>query len=250
MRGVLVASFGTTAADTLAETIGAVEQQAAALWPGAPVYRAFTSPTVRRRLREKGLPVEDVPATLERMAADGVDEAVVRNTFVIRGIEYHRLEEDCRRMAGAFRSLDLSPPLLDGPRDIAAVARLLLERHRDLAPGDALALMGHGTGHRGDFAYGALDCAFRDMGRDDVLVSTIEGGSGIDGLRRRLAALGPRRVVLRPLLMTVGDHAKNDMAGGAENSWKNLLAADGYQVTCVMEGLSQLPGIRERVLMR
>ena len=243
MRGVLVASFGTTAADTLAETIGAVEQQAAALWPGAPVYRAFTSPTVRRRLREKGLPVEDVPATLERMAADGVDEAVVRNTFVIRGIEYHRLEEDCRRMAGAFRSLDLSPPLLDSPGDIAAVARLLLERHRDLAPGDALALMGHGTGHRGDFA-----C--RDMGWGDVLVSTIEGGSGIDGLRRRLAALGPRRVVLRPLLMTVGDHAKNDMAGGAETSWKNLLAADGYQVTCVMEGLSQLPGIRERVLMR
>ena len=153
-------------------------------------------------------------------------------------------------MAGAFRSLDLSPPLLDGPGDITAVARLLLERHRDLAPGDALALMGHGTGHRGDFAYGALDCAFRDMGRDDVLVSTIEGGSGIDGLRRRLAALGPRRVVLRPLLMTVGDHAKNDMAGGAETSWKNLLAADGYQVTCVMEGLSQLPGIRERILMR
>ena len=51
-------------------------------------------------------------------------------------------------------------------------------------------------------------------------------------------------------LMTVGDHAKNDMAGGAETSWKNLLAADGYQVTCVMEGLSQLPGIRERILMR
>ena len=118
MRGVLVASFGTTAADTLAETIGAVEQQAAALWPGAPVYRAFTSPTVRRRLREKGLPVEDVPATLERMAADGVDEAVVRNTFVIRGIEYHRLEEDCRRMAGAFRSLDLSPPLLEDRKSV------------------------------------------------------------------------------------------------------------------------------------
>jgi len=131
VRGVLVASFGTTAVDTLPETIGAVEQQAAALWPGAPVYRAFTSPTVRRRLREKGLPVEDVPATLERMAADGVDEAVVRNTFVIRGIEYHRLEEDCRRMAGAFRSLDLSPPLLDSPGDIAAVARACEEAGAD-----------------------------------------------------------------------------------------------------------------------
>lgn len=250
MKGILIASFGTTAAETLERTIGAVERAAAERWPGMPVYRAFTSPTVRRKLGEQGLPVEDVPAALGRMAAEGIDEAEVKNTFVMAGLEYHRLLEDCRGVAGSFRSLTVSPPLLDSPGDIAAVARLLLERHRDLPEDTALVLMGHGTGHRGDFAYGALDCAFRDLGRQDVFVATIEGGNGIGGLLRRLAACNLRRVVLRPLLMTVGDHVKNDMQGEQPGSWKNRLAAEGFRVSCLPEGLAELPSIRDYILGR
>lgn len=250
MTGVVVASFGTGAAETLERTLGAVERAAAERWPGVPIYRAFTSPTVRRRLAEKGMAVEDVPTVLRRMAADGIRRVWVKNTFVMAGIEYSRLAADCGENAGLFRSLELSPPLLDTPGDLTALARLVLDRHPDLPGGTALALMGHGTGHRGDFAYGALDCAFREMGRPDVLVSTVEGGSGLEGLRRRLRMLAPHRVVLRPLLMTVGEHAAKDMAGEGEGSWKNALAADGYRVDCVMEGLSEIPGVREMILGR
>lgn len=128
MRGVLVASFGTTAADTLAETIGAVEQQAAALWPGAPVYRAFTSPTVRRRLGERGVAVESADAALARLAEEGVERCVVQPTLVIPGEEYDRLREAVEHMEGRMR-IALGEPLLrrvglagTGPRPAAGVS--------------------------------------------------------------------------------------------------------------------------------
>jgi len=248
MTGILIASFGTAVTDKIEDTIGAVERRAAEKWPGVPVYRAFTSGMVRRKLEKSGVFVDDVPAALRRMAADGVTRAEVKNTFVMAGTEYARLAEDCKEQRENFRELRVSPPLLDCPGDLTAAARLVLERHPALPGGTALALMGHGTGGRGDFAYGALDCAFRDMGYNNVFVATVEGGAGLDSLRRRLRDYAPRRVVLRPLLMTVGDHAVNDMAGDGEGSWKNVLAGDGYEVSCVLEGLAEIPGIREYIL--
>lgn len=250
MRGVLIASFGTTVTDKLESTLGAVEKQAAAKWPEVPIYRAFTSGMVRRKLAKSGVMVEDVPTTLRRMVVEGITRAEVKNTFVMAGLEYARLAEDCRQSAPLFQTLELSPPLLDHPDDVTAVARLVLERHPGLPDDTVLVLMGHGTGHRGDFAYSALDCAFRDMGRDNVFVATVEGCAGLDSLRRRLKRCAPRRVVLRPFLMTVGDHAGNDMAGEGESSWKSILAGDGYRVECVLEGLTEIPGIREYVLNR
>lgn len=250
MTGILIASFGTAVTGRLEATLGAVERDAVKKWPEAKVYRAFTSGMVRRKLAQSGIEVEDVPSALRRMAAEGVTRAVVKNTFVMAGREYTRLAEDCKERAALFQSLELSPPLLDHPGDLTAAARLVLERHPAPSEDTALVLVGHGTGHRGDFAYSALDCALREMGREDVFVATIEGGSGLDGLRRRLRKYAPRRVVLRPLLMTVGDHAVSDIAGEGEGSWKSVLAADGYEVSCVLEGLAEIPGIREYILAR
>jgi len=248
MTGILIASFGTAVTGKLEDTIGAVERRAAERWPGVPVYRAFTSGMVRRKLEKSGVQTDDVPAALRRMAADGVTQAEVKNTFVMAGTEYTRLVEDCKDQRENFRELRVSPPLLDRPCDLTAAARLVMERHPDLTGDTVLALMGHGNNSRGDFAYGALDCAFRDLGRKNVFVATVEGGTGLESLRRRLQNYAPRRVVLRPFLMTVGDHAVNDMAGDGEGSWKNVLARDGYQVTCVLEGLAEIPGIREYIL--
>ena len=42
-----------------------------------------------------------------------------------------------------------------------------------------------------------------------------------------------------------GDHANNDMAGDDEDSWKSVLNKEGYETECVLEGLGQIPAIRE-----
>ena len=56
---------------------------------------------------------------------------------------------------------------------------------------------------------------------------------------------GYRKAVLRPFMIVAGDHANNDMAGDDEDSWKSVFETAGLQVTAIVEGLGQLPAIRE-----
>ena len=45
-------------------------------------------------------------------------------------------------------------------------------------------------------------------------------------------------------MVGAGDHAKNDLAGDEPDSWKSMLEAEGYQVSCVLRGLGENPGVR------
>ena len=45
-------------------------------------------------------------------------------------------------------------------------------------------------------------------------------------------------------MLVAGDHAMNDMQGDEEDSWKNRFAREGFQVTCVAQGLGEIPAIR------
>lgn len=54
-----------------------------------------------------------------------------------------------------------------------------------------------------------------------------------------------KKVRLAPFMVVAGDHAMNDMAGGEEDSWKSLLEAEGYEVTCVLKGLGEYKGIQK-----
>ena len=250
MKGILLADFGTSHPDSWEKTYGAIARDAREKWPGTPVYEAVTSGMIRRKLAQRGVETRDVPAALRQMAEDGVTDVRVLPTFVIGGIEYGRLAEECRAAAGRFGSLTVAPPLLDCPARLEKAARAVLDRQRALPEGSVLVLLGHGTDHRGDFAYPALEAAFREMGRRDVLVGTVEGYLGLESIRRRLGELRPcpGRVILRPFLITAGDHAKNDMAGEGADSWRSVLMRDGFAVECVLEGLGEIPAIREMLL--
>lgn len=248
MNGILIANFGTSHRDSWEKTYGAIARDVRERWPGIPVYEAVTSGIIRRKLVKDGIEAEDVPEALRRMAKDGVTRALVLPTFVIWGIEYHRLLEGCKEAAPLFEELRAAPPLLDRPASLEAAAKAVLARQGPLPEGTALVLLGHGTDHRGDFAYPALEAAFRGLGHKNVLVGTVEGYLGQESARERLAELRPERVILRPFLITAGDHAKNDMAGEGEGSWKSVLTREGYQVECVLEGLGEIPGIREMFL--
>ncbi len=250
MQGVLIASFGTSHRDSREKTYGAMLQEARERWPHLPVREAVTSGIIRGKLAREGMAALDVPSALGQMAAEGVTQVMVLPTFVIDGREYGRLLEDCRKTAAPFEGLTLAPPLLNSPAGLEAAAKVVLDRQGPLPEDTALVLLGHGTGHRGDFAYPALESVFRELGHPWVLVGTVEGYQGLAGVCCRLGELSPRpsRVVLRPFLFTAGDHAKNDMAGEGEGSWKNVLVREGYRVECVLEGLGELPGIRALLL--
>lgn len=56
---------------------------------------------------------------------------------------------------------------------------------------------------------------------------------------------GYKRVVLRPLMVVAGDHAITIWQVTRRTPGKSVLNKEGYETECVLEGLGQIPAIRE-----
>ena len=54
-----------------------------------------------------------------------------------------------------------------------------------------------------------------------------------------------KKAVLLPFMMTAGHHAHHEMAGEQKNSWRSVLAADGFEVKTIFRGLGEYRGVRE-----
>lgn len=245
-KAILAVSFGTTFPDTLEKNIAAIEADLAAAFPDRALRRAFTSGMVIRRLREReGLAVDNVTEALERLRQEGFTDVVVQATHVMNGEEYDKLRALAAPYEGAFSRLAFGAPLLSSTRDYRETVAAMLERLPAQEPGQAVVLMGHGTPHHANAVYAALEYVFRDAGRRDVAIGTVEGYPEFGEICRRLEEMGNvRRVVCMPLMVVAGDHAKNDMDGEDESSWRSMLTARGYQVRCILEGLGENPAIR------
>ena len=139
----------------------------------------------------------------------------------------------------------MGAPLLTAAEDYLDLGRALMEVLPSKAEERAVLYMGHGSEHQANSAYALMEYAFHDLGRSDVIVGTVEGYPNFDAALRRLKERpAVRGVELRPLMTVAGDHAKNDLAGEEEDSWKSRLEGMGYQVSCVLTGLGEYPQVR------
>lgn len=245
-KALLAVSFGTTHRDTLEKNIAAIERDLAAAFPDRDLYRAFTSRMVARRLRERdGLAIDSTEEALERLAAGGYTDVLIQSTHVMNGEERDKMMAQALPFAERFESLTVGAPLLTEIGDYHAVARALVE---DLPPrreDAAIVCMGHGTEHHANAVYALLEYVLHDMGRGDIHIGTVEGYPGLEEVCRRLEeGPGVKQVLLLPLMVVAGDHAKNDLAGEEAGSWRSLLSARGYDVACRLSGLGENPGIR------
>ena len=108
--------------------------------------------------------------------------------------------------------------------------------------------MGHGTEAESNAVYAKMQTVLSEAGCEHYYVGTVEAEPSVDDVLAAVKAGDYQAVVLRPLMVVAGDHANNDMAGDEEDSWKSVLTAAGYDVECVIEGLGQLPAVRELIV--
>lgn len=245
-KALLAVSFGTSYEDTLEKNIAAIERDLAAAFPERTLRRAFTSGMILRRWkRERGVEMDDVPAALERLAGEGYTDILLQPTHVMNGEEYHKLVDQAEQFRGRFDKLTVGVPLLTAAEDYLDLGRALMEILPPKSEERAVLYMGHGSEHQANSAYALMEYAFHDLGRDDVIVGTVEGYPNFDAALRRLKERPQvKEVELRPLMTVAGDHAKNDLAGEEEDSWKNVLERMGYRTRCVLTGLGEYPQIR------
>lgn len=242
-QALLAVSFGTTVEEARALDLAGVERAIRRAAPELPFARAYTSPTVRRILMGRGEKIHGLEEALEAQAAAGTEELYVVPTHVLPGAEYDRVTETAARFRHCFSALHLGRPLLCDTAGVRALAQVL-DSLWPAGAGTAAVLVGHGSEHPGNLVYPALQGALDLMGRSDLVVGTVEGWPDQAAVLKRLESLGAKRVVLLPLLLAAGVHAREDMAGPQPDSWKSVLEAAGFRTWVRLEGMGRLPQIQ------
>ncbi len=240
---ILTVSFGTSHRDTMEKTIGAIERDMAERFPEYPIYRAFTSEKIVKKLRQTNGPeVFSVREQLRQMAADGIKTVLVQPIHIINGKESERLQEIVLEYSGYFQKIRVGRPLLSDIDDYKKAIHAILSEIT-LAQDEMLILVGHGTDHHANSAYPALEYTFHLLGYRNVLIGTLEGFPGLNDVIAELKDSGYKKAALMPFLLVSGGHVKNDIAG--ENAlWRTALTKAGYPVNVIGKGLGELKGIR------
>lgn len=242
-KALLVVSFGTSYAKTRQRTIGAIERTLAERFPDRDVRRAWTSTFIIKKVaKTEGLAVDTPEEALQKLADAGVRDVIVQPTHLSDGFENRRMLEIVSSFADRFERLAVGRPLLDTEEDRARVARIMRGLCRD---DQALLLMGHGSAKHPVPVYEQLQRCFDVIGADNVFVGTVEGSPAFEDAKARLDRSGYRKVILAPLMIVAGDHAVNDLAGEAPESWQKRLEADGCSTEAILAGLGEYEEIRD-----
>ncbi len=245
---ILVVSFGTSYNDSRDVTIGAIEESIAKAFPEYEVRRAFTSQIIIDKLKERdGLEIDNVEEALDRAEEDGIKKLVVQPTHLMDGYEYTDLADVLEDYQDQFDQVALGAPLLSSDADFDAAVKALTEKMESYDDGEtAICFMGHGTEADSNGVYAKMQEKFKDAGYENYYIGTVEAEPTLDDVLAMLKEKGTyKKVVLEPLMVVAGDHANNDMAGDEEDSWKTILEGEGYEVECILEGLGQIPEIRD-----
>ena len=232
-KAIGIVSFGTSYKDAELSCICPVEQAIAQAFPDRDTFRAFTSRIIARIMKKRGEHIENEIELLERLKAENYEDILLVTTHIIPGFEYEKLTK-------IADGLKVSEPLIVNEEDEQWLASLLEEIAAE--EGRTLLVMGHGTDHAADETYARIQKKLPG----NVFVGCAEGERTLVTILPELEALHKKEVVLMPMMLVAGDHAKNDLAGDDEDSWKSILTAKGFDVRVRMQGLGALKAVQQR----
>jgi sirohydrochlorin cobaltochelatase len=238
--GILLVAFGSSEPSAQV-SFKNLDKKTRAAFPGIPVRWAYTSHIIRKKLAKQGTHLDSPEVALARLMDEGFTHVAVQSLHTIGGAEYHDLRRTvgAYRVMGGFHRIVLGYPLLATQEDMQrAVDAILKNIPQDRRDGDAVVLMGHGTHHPSNAFYAAL--MFQLQLRDpNIFVGTVEGFPDIDDIKKMLLKKNIKKGYLMPFMSVAGDHAKNDMAGDEEDSWKSVLTKAGIACVPILKGTAE-----------
>lgn len=244
-KAILVVSFGTSHSDTRQKTIDQIEIDIQKEYPEYVIYRAFTSKMIIKILKNRdGIHTFTVSEAMEQMKRDGVEDVIVQPTHILNGIENDIMIQEVILYKEEFNSILFGVPLLSETKDYWSAIKAFVKRLPAIAENEAIVCMGHGTEHYTNATYAALDYMFKAYGYDNIYVATVEAYPSLEDIMEQLKENKYKKIILIPFMIVSGDHAKNDMAGDEDDSWRVILENEGFEVSCILEGLGENPDIR------
>jgi sirohydrochlorin cobaltochelatase len=240
---IVVVSFGTSYATSRHITIGAIESDIREAFPDYDVRRAFTAQTIIDHVeKDTGRHIDNFEEAMDKLVTEGVREVIVQPTHLMDGFEYQDVAKSLEDYQDKFDKCALGKPLLASDEDQVAVAEAVkaaMEKYED--PDTAICLMGHGTEAESNSIYATMQGVFDGLGYTNYFVATVEATPTFDDVRDAALEAGYTKAVLRPFMVVAGDHATNDMADTEDSgSFASVMAAAGFEVESVIEGLGQI----------
>jgi sirohydrochlorin cobaltochelatase len=240
-KGILLVAFGTSIPEAQV-AFDNIDRKAKEAFPGIPVRWAFTSRIIRKKLAKEGKQLDSVATALARMMDDDFTHVAVQSLHTIGGEEFHdlvRTAHGFRDMRGGLERVLVGYPLLATEEDMARVAEIMI-RHipEERKKHEGVVLMGHGTHHPSNAFYPALTMHLQQ--KDPyVFLGTVEGAPTIEDIKALLLAKEVKKAYLMPFMSVAGDHARNDLAGDEEDSWKTILTQAGIECVPVLKGTAE-----------
>ena len=247
---ILVVSFGTSMPKAR-KAIDNLVNSAKKNFPECEVRLAFTSNIIRRKIARETK--EIIPNPVQALAAlndEGFKNVYVIPTHIIPGEEYDELLNvaaafDSLEGKYGFDDLEIGEPFLNGTKDCARMADILIARFKSQLEDKetAIILMGHGTPkHFANALYSQLQLALDKKAYGRFFVGTVEAFPEIEDVIASLKRHPEiKKLVLSPLMIVAGDHANNDLAGEDDSdSWLNILKSKGYEnISTYLVGLGE-----------
>lgn len=245
-KGILLVAFGTSIPEAQ-KAFEQIEKQVKGAFPGVDLRWAYTSKIIRAKLRKQGKILDSPVVALAKMMEEGYTHVLVSSFHTISGEEFHDLHKNAHffdQMRDGIKRILISRPLLSSREDYKRVIKALMgEIPKSRKPEDALIFMGHGSEHHpADEAYAAMNYWFAGVDTN-AYVGTVEGEPTLDDFLPLLKKKGVKKVYLVPFMSVAGDHARNDMCGDEDDSWKSILEKEGMKVECILKGTAEIPGI-------
>ena len=241
--GILLVAFGSSEASAQV-SFENIDRKVKATYADIPVRWAYSSHIIRKKMAKQGKKLDSPEVALAKMMDDKFTHVAVQSLHTIGGAEYH----DLRRTVGAFKGMDgfqeiiLGYPLLstqsDMERSVEALMTMIPKKRKK---NEAVVLMGHGTHHPANAFYAAL--MFQLQLKDpNIFVGTVEGYPELGLIKELLLKKKIKKTWLLPFMSVAGDHAKNDMAGDEDDSWKSVLTKAGVETIPVLKGTAEFDG--------
>lgn len=241
-KGILLVAFGTSVPEARVslENIG---EEVAKAFPDTEIRWAYSAAIIRNKIKRTENMIVPSPATaLAQMGDEGFTHVAVQSLHTIPGQEFSDLTKTAKAFDGIPKSIShisIGTPLLTSPHDLAAMAKVLPATvPADRKKNEAVIFMGHGTHDPGNIYYPGLATYLQEED-SNIYVGTVEGYPALDNIIPKLKAKGIKKVWLMPLMSVAGDHARNDMAGPEDDSWKSILTKEGFNVKTVLKGTGE-----------
>ncbi|MBQ7585526.1 MAG: sirohydrochlorin cobaltochelatase [Desulfovibrionaceae bacterium] len=246
-EGLILAAFGTSVPEAKI-AFQAVETAFKKHFTDIPIVWIYTSQIIRKKLAKQGEHILGISEALDNLAKQGIEVVRVQPLHVLAGEEFTELERalllDIAKHPKRFKAVYLGRPLMESTEDAQILGQALVrEAASKRKPETALVLMGHGQEQgRAGLAFEGVRAVFSELAAN-IFMATVEGQRDFETLLKELKAHHIKQVLLRPLMVVAGDHARNDMSGPEEDSWASRLKASGFEVSVNLEGLGVLPEV-------